>query len=94
MKYIINSLNNKLKPCPFCGRTEMLTIDSMEDYLKDDIYRILCNIKDDGCGSSSGWYYSEEEAIRAWNTRISDFSFNKQQADNVEKMLDKREMME
>ena len=64
-------MNEKLKHCPFCGKTEPLRIYKDEQY-----WQIVCVYAFDGCGSSSAWYTSIEEAISSWNNRAT----NKQQA--------------
>lgn len=49
----------ELKPCPFCGGTE---ID-----MEDNAY-MRCT----SCGASSGWKYDPVEAIEAWNNRATE----------------------
>lgn len=53
-------MSNELKPCPFCGGKATL----WQDLTADRQFHILC-----GCGGRVGWFETEEEAIRAWNTR-------------------------
>ena len=73
----------ELKPCPFCGGTQLFvgTIAEIEmmdeghtDYLlKSQNYAVVCNYIEGGCGASSGGdARSEEEAIEAWNRRAED----------------------
>lgn len=53
----------KLKPCPFCGRTELeIVIVYGEDYY---VGCLTCT----ACGQSCETY---EEAIEAWNRRAED----------------------
>jgi Lar family restriction alleviation protein len=64
-------MNEKLKPCPFCGvsaddtdeGSPMLVIET-EDC--SDRWYVHC----DGCGASSGYVDSEVMAIVSWNTRV------------------------
>lgn len=49
----------ELKPCPFCGGTEI--------EMEDNAY-MRCT----SCGASSGWKYDPVEAIEAWNNRATE----------------------
>ena len=73
----------KLKPCPFCGGTQLFvgTIAEIEmqdedhpDYLHSSkIYAVVCDYIKGGCGASTGGgAISKEEAIEAWNRRAED----------------------
>ena len=61
----------KLKPCPFCGDSWVYA--SVGDYTsgyENFGYRVECK-----CGFAWGainWCETKEEAIRAWNRRVSD----------------------
>lgn len=61
--------------CPFCDshsapQLESKSEDMGVDYSKiDEQWRIVCNVHDEGCGSSSGFHKTQEQAIQAWNTR-------------------------
>lgn len=57
----------ELKPCPFCGKTSSVQWDSY-----NGIHYILCNIKNGGCGSTSGGYENKSETLELWNTRTND----------------------
>ena len=55
----------EVKPCPHCG-TAWVFYDDLDDFE----YRINCQ-----CGfayTHSEWCKNEEDAINAWNRRISD----------------------
>lgn len=53
-----------LKPCPFCGNTDV-HIDADDG----DFYAVLC---DEGrCAGNSGYFGSPESAKACWNTRVS-----------------------
>lgn len=56
----------KLLPCPFCGGEASVLSDC--SYSRTDgetMYYVRCQY----CASESSWEYSEEEAIKRWNTR-------------------------
>ena len=64
-----------LKPCPFCGEHDAvrLMIRKGKDGWRDSFF-VLCNYDEGGCGSESGLYHYESEAIEAWNTRKGETS--------------------
>ena len=55
---------NKLKPCPFCGGLAKIT----GSQYCTDMRWVIC--KD--CHASTTVLDSEEEAIEAWNRRVTD----------------------
>jgi len=61
----------KLLPCPFCGKTDAVEVmqeaDSCSVY--HGSYQVVCNTRSGGCGSTSGYYTTIEDAIKAWNKR-------------------------
>lgn len=59
----------KLKPCPFCGST---SVDVKDDYHPVPNYYAVCDYNKGGCGASSGYCRTEEEAIEAWNRRVNE----------------------
>lgn len=62
-------MEEKLKPCPFCGNNEItITVRIGKNGFRDR-YAVLCDYGDGGCGAESGWYHSKEEAVFAWNQR-------------------------
>lgn len=54
-------MNNKLKPCPFCGEKNNLTYDG----LLSEIYWIRCG----ECCATGPTKDTMEEAIKEWNSR-------------------------
>lgn len=69
----------ELKPCPFCGAEPMIHHDySSEsgdwwiiDCLNDDCPVCYTRAAWDGVNVTTGWRATEEEAVKAWNTRKS-----------------------
>lgn len=53
---------NELKPCPFCGSSDLL-IEHMEGTILHPAHRVYC----DNCGASS--CYTDTDCIKAWNMR-------------------------
>ena len=51
----------ELKPCPFCGSTNG---NVRKPYERFTLYRLTCP-----CGAEGADKGSEEQAIKAWNTR-------------------------
>ena len=67
-------MDEGLKPCPFCGKNK-ITIVTTEDLgctAGDFGYFACCDAQFGGCGASSGWQPSEEDATDAWNRRQND----------------------
>ena len=61
-------MNNKLKPCPFCGGEAftMAYLDEDEFLIKKEYkYSVICR----KCHAESRCSPIKEEAIEAWNTR-------------------------
>ena len=59
-------MNNELKPCPFCGGTDLTMYSSgiiRADYV---VYCNTCNIK---TGLGTVKRQSEESVVAAWNRR-------------------------
>ena len=69
------SMKDKLKPCPFCGGTDTLCINRETDKWENKPwtyqYQVICDWNSGGCGSSSGFYDSMEDARDAWNERAN-----------------------
>lgn len=56
-------MTNKLKPCPFCGRENLIII--FDDYNNSAVF---CN----KCGAEGPLKGTEEGAIEAWNRRTEE----------------------
>lgn len=65
-------MNIEFKPCPFCGGQNIEVLKEKQDLddLSFPFYAIVCNWNKGGCGASSGYYPTVEEAIEAWNRRV------------------------
>ena len=61
----------ELRCCPFCGGEGKIIVRRGKNGWRDR-YSVLCDYDDGGCGSESGWYHYEQEAIEAWNRRADD----------------------
>ena len=67
-----------LKRCPFCGKDKAIFADCKEvqccyawEHCKEDgPVSIVCDFLAGGCGASSGFRESYEEAAAAWNKRL------------------------
>lgn len=71
------TMNNdtKLKPCPFCGGTELY-------YFKGELYVLECA----HCGARLGDYRTREEVAEAWNARKEE-TFTKAEARTILNLL-------
>ena len=66
---------NELKPCPFCGNEKLVILEeSTDSEIYENIinYAVCCDFHRGGCGATSGYRISEEEAIEAWNKRVGE----------------------
>lgn len=69
----------KLEPCPFCGNEKLTfaTAAQMEECANFEVCEdcsmtvVLCSLSMNGCGTTSGYYATEEVAAAAWNKRIT-----------------------
>lgn len=73
-------MNDKLKPCPFCGGKAKLFED--KDY---QIYSVTCT----ECDAGTNAYGIEQDAIDAWNGRIEP-TFTPDELDAIRRMFDIR----
>ena len=55
-------MSEKLKPCPFCGG---------EAELEDNLVGFKFTVQCKECFSMTDGYFTSEEAIAAWNRRVS-----------------------
>lgn len=73
-------MSDELKPCPHCGKTESLIVGTDEEFGEvgfGEYYQVCCSAymdfssgrNDGGCGASSGYAATREEAIEKWNRR-------------------------
>ena len=71
-------MENKLKPCHFCGNKNVSVITDNVSYSLgiydaetdgEVHFRVICSVTSLGCGASNGWKYSKEEAVNDWNGR-------------------------
>lgn len=60
MKPMMNDIG--LLECPFCGQLKDVFIYRMPTYGN---YRVACG----ECETESGMHYSNDDAVKAWNTR-------------------------
>ena len=68
-----------LRPCPFCGKAEFVTLSVYEGECSNCHWgswgrTVFCNASGldtqrRGCGASIGYCADEAEAVRRWNTR-------------------------
>lgn len=66
-----------MKPCPFCGNAYPIFANCMEMQICEDFrscgdghyFTAICSFKNKGCGASTGFYPTKEEAAAAWNER-------------------------
>ena len=66
-----DGMSRELKPCPFCGNKPTIRIFRGKDGWRDR-YAVLCRYDEGGCGAESGLYHYEDEAIEAWNRRVTE----------------------
>ena len=59
------TMNEELKPCPFCGGEAGVCIDDKD--LENLRYGVMCLNPD--C-AIWGWFEFEDEAIASWNRRV------------------------
>lgn len=56
----------ELKPCPFCGGSEITVVfNPTEGVDMTGMYIVSC----DDCGGTSGYRYTQDDAVAAWNGR-------------------------
>ena len=60
-----NNMDEKLKPCPFCGGDGKI-------YTGGTYYKITYQVVCEKCGARGKWYVLEKDAIKAWNKRVKE----------------------
>ena len=74
-----------LKPCPFCGKHNTLTLTTAQELAEQDSnydgefwehsdsWAVMCDAHrpggPGGCGASGGFFGAEADAVAAWNKR-------------------------
>lgn len=61
----------ELKPCPFCGAVEVFNGKTDRIALTESnsgCWQVICY----ECLTTSNWYSTQKQAIRAWNRRTED----------------------
>ena len=67
-----------LKPCPFCGKTEIIVLDANEISELDrdselwadgPTFAAVCDFNKGGCGATGGYRETVTEASETWNRR-------------------------
>lgn len=64
----------KIKPCPFCGGHAIYLIDATSDdcaEYKD--WAVHCT----KCKARTDWYFTNKEAVEAWNKRVENLEYLK-----------------
>ena len=77
LRKINDAQNISLDPCPFCGKdvADFATcqeVQACENFRSCDsghYLTIVCSFKNGGCGASSGFWPSCQEAANAWNRK-------------------------
>lgn len=76
----------ELKPCPFCGSTTAPTVMNQNEaqWLDNDAENlsmvVCCAAKKFGCGASTGFCDTAEQAVEAWNTRTEEGMIEQEKA--------------
>lgn len=72
MNRMVGERMKELRRCPFCGNENLVVLEeSTDSEIYENIinYAVCCDFHRGGCGATSGYRISEEEAIEAWNKR-------------------------
>ena len=62
-------MENNIKNCPFCG-AKAITRKRRPDHIMNGKSFVCCT----ECKAKTGYYNSEEEAIKVWNKRIENIN--------------------
>lgn len=68
-------MSKELKPCPFCGKLGSVRMETSTGSDDRQWFYVLCAIRKEGCGASSGWYRHDQDAINNWNRREGGFHY-------------------
>ena len=68
----MNDETTELMPCPFCGSEAQMTLRNIGDS-GEDFWSVECFNPE--CGCDFCLYYTEAEAIAAWNTRADYYGY-------------------
>ena len=62
-------MNERLRPCPFCGAKEdkVELWDDETDVVWKHAYQVMCI----ECGVRTYFFRTKDEAVNSWNRRIS-----------------------
>ena len=60
---------DSIAPCTHCGGDGGIFTRPASSKVNHDMYAVVCDYADGGCGAQSGWYLTEEDAVAAWNRR-------------------------
>lgn len=65
-------MNEKLKPCPFCGGEAKIKYDSFQNRRGKIKSVVLISCKELNCTirPKTQWHIRKDEAIEAWNRRV------------------------
>jgi Lar family restriction alleviation protein len=65
-----------LKPCPFCGKAEIIVLDAneiieveTEQWGNNPYHAAVCDFNKGGCGATGGYRETVTEASETWNRR-------------------------
>ncbi len=68
-----------LSPCPFCGQSDTVEpIEASRMFADMDVevgdehqesFAVVCSVWNEGCGASSGFMLTREQAAQRWNRR-------------------------
>ena len=68
-------MDNKLRPCPFCGSTTAPSllrgdeITECDENEHSDSWAMVCDAHNGGCGAAAGYHVNPDSAVHKWNGR-------------------------
>lgn len=63
-------MNEKLKPCPFCGGEAVL--ENAEQYTTCKGWNSVYGVECQNCSVQTRGFLTRQEAINSWNTRVKE----------------------